>query len=73
VSLFASAYDSVGPLIAILPPSLRVNPWQVTDDAEAEFLSFFAGKTIAMIRAPDEFVYPSPFNLVEIFLVAPLE
>lgn len=26
-----------------------------------------------MIRAPDSFVYPSPFNLVEALLVAPFE
>lgn len=25
------------------------------------------------VRAPDQFVYPAPFNLVEIFFVAPLE
>lgn len=30
----------------------------VTDDAAAHFLAFFAGKTISMIRAPDQFVYP---------------
>ena len=46
---------------------------QVIDDAEAEYLSFFASKTVAMIRAPDTYVYPAPFNLVEIFFVAPLE
>lgn len=45
----------------------------VVDDAEAEFLTFFAGKTVSMIRAPDEFVYPAPFNLVELVLIAPLE
>ncbi len=26
-----------------------------------------------MIRAPDAYVYPAPFNLVETFFVAPLE
>ena len=26
-----------------------------------------------MIRAPDEFIYPPPFNIIEIFLVAPFE
>jgi len=45
----------------------------ISDDAEAQYLAFFAGKTIAMIRAPDEFVYPPPFNLVEIFLIVPFE
>lgn len=36
-------------------------------------MSFFASKTISMIRAPDQFVYPAPFTLIEIFFVAPLE
>ncbi|KAG8881203.1 hypothetical protein FRB97_009772 [Tulasnella sp. 331] len=45
----------------------------VTDDAAANFLAFFASKTIAMIRAPDEYVYPAPMNLIEIFLIAPTE
>lgn len=44
----------------------------IVDDAEAEFLTFFATKTIGLIRAPDEFVYPAPFNLVEVF-IAPFE
>ncbi|KAG8717126.1 hypothetical protein FRC08_008161 [Ceratobasidium sp. 394] len=45
----------------------------ITDDAEAQFLAFFAEKTIGMIRAPDSYVYPAPFNIIEVFLVAPFE
>jgi len=45
----------------------------VVEDAEAEFLTFFAGKTVSMIRAPDEFVYPAPFNIVELLFIAPFE
>ncbi|KAG6842039.1 hypothetical protein C0991_003565 [Blastosporella zonata] len=45
----------------------------VIEDAEAQYLAFFASKTIAMIRAPDSFVYPAPFSLVETFFVAPFE
>lgn len=26
------------------------------------FMAFFAGKTIAAIRAPDQYVYVAPFN-----------
>lgn len=26
-----------------------------------------------MVRAPDAYVYPAPFNLVETFFIAPLE
>ncbi|KAJ7180384.1 calcium activated cation channel [Mycena crocata] len=45
----------------------------VVDDAEAQYLAFFASKTVGMIRAPDSYVYPAPFNLVEVFLVSPFE
>lgn len=45
----------------------------VIDDAEAQYLAFFAQKTVGMIRAPDSYVYPAPFNLVEVFFVAPFE
>ncbi|KAI0276307.1 hypothetical protein BGY98DRAFT_1090269 [Russula aff. rugulosa BPL654] len=45
----------------------------VVDDAEAEYLAFFASKTVAMIRAPDTYVYPAPFNIVEILFIAPIE
>jgi hypothetical protein len=43
------------------------------DDAEAQYLAFFAAKTISMVRAPDSYVYPAPFNLIEVFLISPLE
>jgi len=46
---------------------------EIVADAEAQFLAFFAGKTIGMIRAPDSYVYPAPFNLIEMILVAPFE
>lgn len=46
---------------------------KVVDDAEAQYLAFFASKTVSMIRAPDSFVYPAPFNLIETFIIAPLE
>ncbi|KAF8915320.1 hypothetical protein CPB85DRAFT_1293894 [Mucidula mucida] len=45
----------------------------VVDDAEAQYLAFFAGKTVGMIRAPDVYVFPAPFNLIEIVLVSPFE
>jgi len=46
---------------------------EIAGNAEAEYLSFFAEKTIRMIRAPDSYVFPAPFNMIEIFLVAPFE
>ncbi|OJT05336.1 Calcium channel YVC1 [Trametes pubescens] len=45
----------------------------VVEDAAAEYLTYFAGKVISMIRAPDEFIYPPPFNILESFFIAPLE
>ncbi|TFK55588.1 hypothetical protein OE88DRAFT_1622056 [Heliocybe sulcata] len=63
ISLFSSAYDDASAFIA--------SP--VVEDAEAEFLAFFAGKTVGMIRAPDEFLYPAPFNMIELLFIAPFE
>ncbi|KAF8204720.1 calcium activated cation channel [Pholiota molesta] len=45
----------------------------VVDDAEAQYLAFFASKTVGMIRAPDSYVYPAPFNLIEACFIAPWE
>ncbi|BGP09070.1 Calcium channel YVC1 [Rhodotorula toruloides] len=45
---------------------------ECVDESEPTFLAFFAGKTVAAIRAPDEFVYPAPFNLIELCIL-PLE
>ncbi|KAJ3758886.1 calcium activated cation channel [Lentinula raphanica] len=54
--------------------SLFASAYQdVVDDAEAQYLAFFAGKTVGMIRAPDSYVYPAPFNLIETFLVSPFD
>lgn len=50
-----------------------VMPSQVVEDAAAEYLTYFAGKVVGMIRAPDEYIYPPPFNIIEIFLIAPFE
>ncbi|KAF8507846.1 calcium activated cation channel [Hysterangium stoloniferum] len=54
--------------------SLFASAYQtVVDDAEAEYLAFFANKTVALIRAPDQYVYPPPFNFIEILFVIPFE
>ncbi|KAH9948400.1 hypothetical protein B0H21DRAFT_690173 [Amylocystis lapponica] len=45
----------------------------VVEDAAAEYLTYFAGKVVGMIRAPDDYAYPAPFNIIEIFLVVPFE
>ncbi|WVQ73691.1 hypothetical protein IAR50_003271 [Cryptococcus sp. DSM 104548] len=45
----------------------------VTDNETDEYLVFFAHKTIDLIRAPDSYVYPAPFNLIESIFIAPLE
>jgi hypothetical protein len=55
ISLFASAYEDVGASYtpARLPPV--DNGLQIVDNAEAQYLAFFAAKTVAMIRAPDSY------------------
>ncbi|ORY27438.1 hypothetical protein BCR39DRAFT_538029 [Naematelia encephala] len=45
----------------------------VEENATDEYLAFFAHKTIDLIRAPDSYVYPAPFNLIEAVFIAPLE
>jgi hypothetical protein len=55
ISLFASAYEDVG---ASYPPAQLPpvdNRLQIVDNAEAQYLAFFAAKTVAMIRAPDSY------------------
>ncbi|WVR03896.1 hypothetical protein IAU60_000895 [Kwoniella sp. DSM 27419] len=45
----------------------------VTENETEEYLLFFAHKTIDLIRAPDSYVYPAPFNLIEAVFIAPFE
>jgi len=45
----------------------------VTDNAVNEFLALFTHKTLNFIRAPDENTFCPPLNLIEIFLLIPLE
>jgi hypothetical protein len=45
----------------------------VTDNAVDEFLALFSHKTLNFIRAPDENTFCPPLNLIEIFLLIPLE
>lgn len=43
------------------------------EDAGAEYLAYFADKTVTMVRAPDEYTYPAPFNLIELAVSAPMK
>ncbi|KAF7362699.1 hypothetical protein MVEN_00619200 [Mycena venus] len=62
------------PILLNILISLFSSAYQdVVDDAEAQYLAFFASKTVGMIRAPDSYVYPAPFNLIEVFLISPFE
>ncbi len=45
----------------------------VTDNAVDEFLALFAHKALNFIRAPDENTFCPPLNLIEIFILIPLE
>ncbi|KAH7100530.1 calcium activated cation channel [Auriculariales sp. MPI-PUGE-AT-0066] len=72
ISLFSSAYQEVWAFDCPMT-ALRSRSLQVVDNAEAQYLAFFARKTVGMIRAPDTYVYPAPFNLVEAFFIVPFE
>ncbi|KAL7413036.1 calcium activated cation channel [Mrakia frigida] len=45
----------------------------IYEDATNQYLAAYSFKTISMIRAPDSFVYPAPFNILEFFFIAPWE
>ncbi|TCD69242.1 hypothetical protein EIP91_008345 [Steccherinum ochraceum] len=45
----------------------------VVEDAAAEYLAYFADKAVGMVRAPDQYLYPAPFNLIELVFIAPME
>ncbi|WWC87828.1 uncharacterized protein L201_002720 [Kwoniella dendrophila CBS 6074] len=66
---FTTTIILVNVLIALFGSAYQ----DVTDDETDEYLVFFAHKTIDLIRAPDSYVYPAPFNLIEAVFIAPLE
>ncbi|WVF67133.1 hypothetical protein IAT40_001878 [Kwoniella sp. CBS 6097] len=66
---FVSTIILVNVLIALFGSAYS----DITDNETEEYLLFFAHKTIDLIRAPDSYVYPAPFNLVEAVFIAPLE
>lgn len=45
----------------------------VEENSTDEFLAWFAYKTVKLIRSPDTYVFPPPFNLIEVVLLLPLE
>ncbi|GAA5824388.1 hypothetical protein JCM11251_000401 [Rhodosporidiobolus azoricus] len=59
-------------LLNVLVALFSTSYSECVDESEDTFLSFFAGKTVSAVRAPDQYVYPAPFNLVE-GLILPLE
>ncbi len=44
----------------------------IVGSADEQYQAYFAQKVVGLTRAPDEFVFVPPFNLVEILLVVPL-
>ncbi|PWN31576.1 uncharacterized protein FA14DRAFT_192668 [Meira miltonrushii] len=46
---------------------------KTVDAADSVFKAYFCSKVIASVRAPDQYVYLAPFNLLEAFLIAPFE
>ncbi|GAA5916355.1 hypothetical protein JCM6882_000861 [Rhodosporidiobolus microsporus] len=59
-------------LLNVLVALFSTSYSECVDESEPTFLSFFAGKTISSVRAPDQYIYPAPFNLIEC-LIIPLE
>ncbi|GAA5913307.1 hypothetical protein JCM8208_005205 [Rhodotorula glutinis] len=55
-------------LVALFSSSYQ----ESVDESEPTYLAAFAGRTVSSVRAPDSYVYPAPFNLVELFIL-PLE
>ncbi|WWD16556.1 hypothetical protein CI109_100983 [Kwoniella shandongensis] len=66
---FVSSIILVNVLIALFGSAYS----DITENETEEYLLFFAHKTVDLIRAPDSFVYPAPFNLIEAIFIAPLE
>jgi len=46
---------------------------KITNNAVDEFLALFSQKTLDYIRPPDESHFSPPLNLLEIFLLMPLQ
>jgi hypothetical protein len=66
---FVSAVILLNILIALFNTAYS----DIYEDATNQYLGAYSFKTISMIRAPDSFVYPAPFNIIEFFFIAPLE
>ncbi|KAK8861535.1 hypothetical protein IAR55_002357 [Kwoniella newhampshirensis] len=66
---FVSTIILVNVLIALFGSAYS----DITENETEEYLLFFAHKTIDLIRAPDSYVYPAPFNLIEAIFIAPFE
>ncbi|CAO1628586.1 unnamed protein product [Parajaminaea phylloscopi] len=60
-------------LLNILVALLNNAYADICADADDVFAAYFATKCVGLIRAPDQFVYPAPLNLLEAFVIAPLE
>ncbi|GAA6040060.1 hypothetical protein JCM8097_004760 [Rhodosporidiobolus ruineniae] len=72
VLYYAWSVATIVILLNVLIALFSTSYSECVDDSEPTFLSFFAGKAIAAVRAPDEYIYPAPFNLVEL-VILPLE
>lgn len=46
---------------------------EVVEKAADYHRAYFAQKVVSMVRAPDEFPYVAPFNLIEALFLAPFE
>ncbi|GAA6005847.1 hypothetical protein JCM10207_007248 [Rhodosporidiobolus poonsookiae] len=72
VLYYAWSVATIVILLNVLVALFSTSYSECVDESEPTFLAFFAGKTISSVRAPDQYVYPAPLNLIEA-LVLPLE
>lgn len=73
ILLYAYSFIQILLLSNILIALLNKAYEDVVEDGDDIFSAYFATKAVSLIRAPDQFVYPAPFNLLEGLLIAPLE
>ncbi|KDN44523.1 hypothetical protein K437DRAFT_247796 [Tilletiaria anomala UBC 951] len=46
---------------------------RIVGEADNYYEAYFAQKVVTLTRAPDQFVYAAPFNLIEALIIVPLE
>ncbi|KAK9762447.1 Calcium channel yvc1 [Basidiobolus ranarum] len=58
-------------LLNILVALFNSSYVRITDEAEREYIALFTFKVFTYLKSPDQFPFPAPFNLIEVFLIIP--